>query len=97
MLGPFGPGSHAGDPPPSAARQVRTIGPWRKCISKPNQHILPTQQKRGLAKTEYVEGTLRSKIFGHDRLPENHPGAAYRNAFGPLGTASRQEAVVAGV
>lgn len=47
-----------------------------------NERILPTLQRRGLAKTEYRPGTLRQKIFGRDRLPENHPGACYRGAFG---------------
>lgn len=46
-----------------------------------NERILPTLQRRGLAKSEYRPGTLRHKIFGHDRLPGNHPGAAYRGAF----------------
>ncbi|GAA1367212.1 LLM class flavin-dependent oxidoreductase [Arthrobacter rhombi] len=47
-----------------------------------NERILPTLQRRGLAQTEYRPGTLRQKIFGRDRLPENHPGARYRGAFG---------------
>lgn len=50
-----------------------------------NERILPTLQRRGLAKTAYAPGTLRRKIFGHDRLPENHPGARYRGAFSAEG------------
>ncbi|MGO3151206.1 MAG: LLM class flavin-dependent oxidoreductase [Galactobacter sp.] len=47
--------------------------------------VLPVLRERGLAKTEYEEGTLRKKLFGHDRLPESHPGAKYRGAFAPVG------------
>jgi FMN-dependent oxidoreductase (nitrilotriacetate monooxygenase family) len=47
--------------------------------------VLPVLRERGLAKTEYQEGTLRKKLFGHDRLPESHPGAKYRGAFAPVG------------
>ncbi|MFI8412695.1 LLM class flavin-dependent oxidoreductase [Paeniglutamicibacter gangotriensis] len=61
-----------------------------------NERILPTLQARGLAKTAYEPGTLRHKIFGRDRLPENHPGAAYRGAFGPRATALPPEFVTAG-
>jgi len=50
-----------------------------------NEQLLPTLQRRGLAKTEYAEGTLRRKLFGRDRLPETHPGARYRGAFAPAG------------
>ncbi|MCG2621959.1 LLM class flavin-dependent oxidoreductase [Arthrobacter sp. I2-34] len=48
-----------------------------------NELLLPTLQRRGLAKTEYAEGTLRHKLFGRDRLPDRHPGARYRGAFAP--------------
>ena len=51
-----------------------------------NEKLLPVLQRRSLAKTEYAEGTLRKKIFGHDRLPDNHPGARYRGAFSPMET-----------
>jgi long-chain alkane monooxygenase len=47
-----------------------------------NEQLLPTLQRRGLAKTEYAEGTLRRKLFGQDRLNERHPAARYRGAFG---------------
>jgi long-chain alkane monooxygenase len=46
-----------------------------------NAHLLPELQKRGLAKREYRKGTLRSKIFGHDSLPDRHPARNYRGAF----------------
>jgi alkanesulfonate monooxygenase SsuD/methylene tetrahydromethanopterin reductase-like flavin-dependent oxidoreductase (luciferase family) len=46
-----------------------------------NAHLLPELQRRGLAKREYREGTLRQKIFGRDRLPESHPAARYRGFF----------------
>lgn len=45
-------------------------------------HILPVLQKRGLAKRQYVKGTLRAKLFGADRLNDRHPGARYRGTFG---------------
>lgn len=44
---------------------------------------LPVLQDRGLAKTSYGEArTLRGRIFGHDRLPDRHPAARFRGAFG---------------
>jgi long-chain alkane monooxygenase len=45
-------------------------------------HVIPTLQARGLAQTEYTEGPLRTKLFGSARLPERHPAARYRGAFG---------------
>lgn len=45
------------------------------------ERILPTLRRRGLAQTEYAEGTLRRKLFGRDRLPDTHPAAAWRGAF----------------
>jgi len=45
-------------------------------------HVTPVLQQRGLAQSEYAEGTLREKLFGRGSLlPENHPGASYRSAF----------------
>ncbi len=61
-----------------------------------NERLLPALQKRGLAKQAYEPGTLRKKIFGHDRLPENHPGTVYRSTFGTNGSAGRAKAVAAG-
>jgi FMN-dependent oxidoreductase (nitrilotriacetate monooxygenase family) len=44
--------------------------------------VIPVLQQRGLAQTEYTEGSLRNKLFGRgDRLPERHPAAATRGAF----------------
>lgn len=52
-------------------------GSYREFI----EHLMPVLRQRGLARTEYRPGTLRHRIFGHDRLCNNHPGARYRNAF----------------
>ena len=47
--------------------------------------VIPVLQERGLAQREYSAGTLRSKLFGGDaRLPERHPAARYRGAFGTV-------------
>ncbi|QGF24764.1 NtaA/DmoA family FMN-dependent monooxygenase [Raineyella fluvialis] len=43
--------------------------------------LLPTLQRRGLAKLAYAPGTLRHRIFGTDRLPDRHPAARYRGAY----------------
>ncbi|TXN28734.1 NtaA/DmoA family FMN-dependent monooxygenase [Lacisediminihabitans profunda] len=43
--------------------------------------VLPVLRARGLAQTEYAEGTLRKKLFGTDTLNERHPAARYRGAF----------------
>ncbi|MBJ7330982.1 MAG: LLM class flavin-dependent oxidoreductase [Solirubrobacteraceae bacterium] len=45
------------------------------------EHVLPVLRERGLARAAYEEGTLRRKLFGHDRLPDRHPAACYRGAF----------------
>ncbi len=44
-------------------------------------HIAPTLQERGLMQSEYREGTLREKLFGHPQLPDSHPagGGAARS------------------
>lgn len=44
-------------------------------------HVMPVLRDRGLAQSEYAPGTLRKKLFGHDRLPDTHPPAKYRGAF----------------
>ncbi|WP_218614238.1 LLM class flavin-dependent oxidoreductase [Pseudonocardia sp. KRD291] len=45
--------------------------------------VLPVLQERGLAKTCYGDAyTLRGRMFGHDRLPDRHPAARFRGAFG---------------
>ncbi|HAY42215.1 MAG TPA: hypothetical protein DCY59_01045, partial [Micrococcaceae bacterium] len=44
--------------------------------------VLPVLRARGLAQSEYSEGTLRQKLFGDgDLLNERHPAARYRGAF----------------
>jgi FMN-dependent oxidoreductase (nitrilotriacetate monooxygenase family) len=48
------------------------------------EHVMPTLRERGLAADGYREGTLRNKLFGHDRLTERHPAAQYRGAFTAL-------------
>ncbi|GAA2547667.1 FMN-dependent oxidoreductase (nitrilotriacetate monooxygenase family) [Neomicrococcus aestuarii] len=45
------------------------------------EHVIPVLQERGLAKSEYGEGTSRKRIFGTDYLPERHVAASYRGAF----------------
>lgn len=46
------------------------------------EHVIPVLRKRGLARHDYAEGTLRQKLFGRgDRLPDSHPAARYRGAF----------------
>ncbi|MFD2330531.1 LLM class flavin-dependent oxidoreductase [Cohnella sp. GCM10020058] len=43
--------------------------------------VVPVLQARGLFKREYGEGTFRERLFGNGaaRLPEHHPGAAFRD------------------
>lgn len=40
--------------------------------------VVPELQRRGLVQSTYAPGTLREKLFGHARLPDRHPAAAYR-------------------
>lgn len=54
----------------------RTVTP--ECVEDIVDLIVPELQARGVYKTEYSPGTLRDKLFGHPRLPENHRGAAAR-------------------
>ncbi|HEY5334270.1 MAG TPA: NtaA/DmoA family FMN-dependent monooxygenase [Solirubrobacterales bacterium] len=49
-------------------------------------HVMPVLRERGLAADGYSEGTLRRKLFGHDRLSERHGAARYRGAFGAKAT-----------
>jgi alkanesulfonate monooxygenase SsuD/methylene tetrahydromethanopterin reductase-like flavin-dependent oxidoreductase (luciferase family) len=45
--------------------------------------LVPELQKRGVYKTDYRQGTLREKLFGHGpRLAAPHPGAGYRDLAG---------------
>ena len=42
--------------------------------------LVPELQKRGVYPTAYQPGTLREKLFGRGaRLPDEHPGAQYRD------------------
>ncbi|SFJ34695.1 FMN-dependent oxidoreductase, nitrilotriacetate monooxygenase family [Paenibacillus sp. UNC496MF] len=42
--------------------------------------VVPVLQRRGVFREEYEESTLRERLFGagNSRLPDDHPGAAYR-------------------
>lgn len=40
--------------------------------------VAPLLRRRGLMRSEYAPGTFREKVFGHARLPDRHPGAAWR-------------------
>lgn len=46
--------------------------------------VVPILQERGAYKTEYAKGTMREKLFGEEgsRLPDRHPGAAFRRVEG---------------
>jgi alkanesulfonate monooxygenase SsuD/methylene tetrahydromethanopterin reductase-like flavin-dependent oxidoreductase (luciferase family) len=39
--------------------------------------VVPILQERGLAQRDYVDGSLRKKLFGEDRLPASHPVARF--------------------
>jgi len=43
--------------------------------------VVPVLQERGIFKKDYEEGTFRERLFGKgsSRLPEHHPGAAFRD------------------
>ncbi len=43
--------------------------------------VMPVLRERGLAQTDYAEGSLRQKLFGDARLNQRHPAAQYRGAF----------------
>ncbi|KQT61738.1 MULTISPECIES: LLM class flavin-dependent oxidoreductase [unclassified Aureimonas] len=47
------------------------------------ENVTPVLQARGLAQTDYAEGTFREKLFAGRgaRLLERHPAASYRGAF----------------
>jgi FMN-dependent oxidoreductase (nitrilotriacetate monooxygenase family) len=42
--------------------------------------VAPILRSRGLMQDDYSPGPLREKIFGHPRLSERHPGAAFRRS-----------------
>jgi alkanesulfonate monooxygenase len=41
-------------------------------------HLVPELQRRGRYKRAYRPGTLRAKLYGHDRLRPPHPAAQHR-------------------
>lgn len=60
-------------------RYITTPGSFRDFID----HVVPELQSRGLAQTEYTEGTLRDKLFGAGpQLPDRHPARYWRGRFG---------------
>ena len=54
----------------------RTVVP--ECFDDFAALVVPELQARGAYKTAYTPGTLRHKLFGHDRLPSSHVAATYR-------------------
>ncbi len=54
----------------------RTVVP--ECFDDFIALVVPRLQERGAYKKAYAQGTLRAKLFGHDRLPASHPVAQYR-------------------
>jgi alkanesulfonate monooxygenase len=55
------------------------------------RYLVPELQRRGVYPTAYKDGTtLREKLFGRARLPENHPAARYRD----IEKVKREEAAV---
>ncbi len=50
----------------------RTVVP--ECFDDIIAGVVPLLQERGVYKTRYANGSLRAKLFGHDRLPVSHPG-----------------------
>lgn len=43
--------------------------------------VTPELQRRGLARTSYLPGGYRGRLFGADRVNERHPAAGYRGLF----------------
>ena len=59
-----------------AARKAQAV-----VISKDSDFVelvVPELQRRGVYKLDYRPGTLREKLFGRARLPDNHPAAKVR-------------------
>ena len=54
----------------------RTVVP--ECFDDFITLVVPRLQERGAYKTAYTPGSMRRKLFGHDRLPGSHPVAQYR-------------------
>lgn len=42
------------------------------------EYVVPILQDRGLARSEYEDGTFRSSLFGKDQLPAHHPAKQIR-------------------
>ncbi|MEP6791011.1 MAG: LLM class flavin-dependent oxidoreductase [Ramlibacter sp.] len=58
----------------------RTVVP--ECFDDFIALVVPRLQERGAYKTSYATGSLRGKLFGHDRLPATHPAQRYRSGTG---------------
>jgi alkanesulfonate monooxygenase SsuD/methylene tetrahydromethanopterin reductase-like flavin-dependent oxidoreductase (luciferase family) len=58
----------------------RTVVP--ECFDDFIALVVPVLQERGVYKTSYAQGSLRGKLFGHDRLPASHPVAEHRRTAG---------------
>lgn len=56
---------------------LRTVVP--ECFEDVAALLIPELRSRGLARAAPAEGPLRQRLFGHARLPANHPGAAFRH------------------
>jgi FMN-dependent oxidoreductase (nitrilotriacetate monooxygenase family) len=54
----------------------RTVVP--ECVEDFVALVVPELQSRGVMKSQYEPGTLRRKLFGHDRLAASHPAARFR-------------------
>ena len=54
----------------------RTVVP--ECFDDIIEHVIPILQERGVYKTAYRSGALRSKLFGTDRLPTSHAANRFR-------------------
>jgi FMN-dependent oxidoreductase (nitrilotriacetate monooxygenase family) len=59
------------------------------------ENVTPVLQRRGLAQTEYTEGTYRQRQFMHrgSYLVDRHPAARYRGVFGQAVAEEHQAAV----
>ncbi len=61
-------------------------------------HLIPELARRGAHPTEYAEGTLRDRLFGHGpRLGTTHPGSRYRDLAGAAGALAGPAAAADGV
>ena len=64
--------------PSVAGSRLETTGTFSDIA----EHLFPELRRRGLLSAD-KSGTLRHKLLGRgDRLPDTHPAAAYRGAFG---------------